>query len=155
VARPVGGLSASIAGSYTDTRIASGTTQYDIFGVTSPGNLGGESFPNVPKWQINGDISYEHGLSDSLVAFARISGHYASATNGGLGDYAILDMPSYVTIDLRGGVAHASDRWRISVFARNITNEFYLTGNLKTSDSIQRFTGMPRTFGVSLSIRVP
>jgi outer membrane receptor protein involved in Fe transport len=44
-------------------------------------------------------------------------------------------------------------RYRASLWARNITNEYYWTSVFAYGNSISRYLGNPRTFGIQLSYR--
>ena len=43
--------------------------------------------------------------------------------------------------------------WRVQVWGRNVTNEWYWTAADRVNDTILRYTGMPTTYGVTLSYR--
>ena len=60
---------------------------------------------------------------------------------------------SYALLDLRGGIEGPDAKWRISVFGRNVTNEYYWQTAVRRGDAVIRFTGMPVTYGVSASYR--
>ena len=56
-------------------------------------------------------------------------------------------------LDLRGGVELHDGRWRLEVWGRNVTNQFYLNGATHSSDYVLRYTGFPVTYGATLSCR--
>ena len=56
-------------------------------------------------------------------------------------------------MDLRGGVATADGRYRLSLFARNVCDEFYVTTVNQTTDTRYRSAGLPQVYGVTLSYR--
>ncbi len=76
-----------------------------------------------------------------------------SKTNGGLGEYAILKIDGYTLLDLRAGVDSADERWRLSVWGRNITDKYYWTNAYRIADVSARFAGMPTTYGATVSFR--
>jgi iron complex outermembrane receptor protein len=41
----------------------------------------------------------------------------------------------------------------VQVWGRNVTNEWYWTAADRVNDTILRYTGMPTTYGVTLSYR--
>ena len=63
----------------------------------------------------------------------------------------VLNIKSYTLIDLRAGVE--SGAWRFQLWGRNITNEYYWTGAAHVNDVLYRYTGMPATYGFTLSYR--
>ncbi|MEY4255725.1 MAG: hypothetical protein RLZZ141_952, partial [Pseudomonadota bacterium] len=53
---PLEGLSLTAGGSYTESEILDGFTNFDPNAILT--NFGGQAFPNTPKWQWVGDASY-------------------------------------------------------------------------------------------------
>jgi outer membrane receptor protein involved in Fe transport len=41
--------------------------------------------------------------------------------------------------------------WQAQIWGRNITDEYYWTQAQSTNDTLMRWTGMPRTYGISIS----
>lgn len=56
-------------------------------------------------------------------------------------------------LDARLGVESADGRRWLWAWGRNITDEHYWNQTQHVNDVLLRFTGMPRTYGVSLSVR--
>ncbi|MGE0115271.1 MAG: TonB-dependent receptor [Steroidobacteraceae bacterium] len=147
---PVRGLKLSVGGTYLKTYIDD-FTNFDPYGVQK--NFKGESFPNTPKWQAVADAQYTWSLSNSLNGFGGGGLTYHSRTNSALGEYEILGVNAYTLLDLRAGVASSSDKWRLTLWGRNVTNKYYWSNAYKIADITSRFTGMPATYGASISVR--
>lgn len=150
-ARPAQGLTFSIGASYVDSRIAAGTFAYTPFGDFA--NVGGEHFPGAPKWQVNADTAIERPINDRLKGIAGASLVYTGKTNSAFGDLPILAVPDYALIDARVGLASASDRWRATLFVRNLTNKTYFYSTQQTIDVLTRYYGQPRTYGVTFQVK--
>lgn len=150
VVRPVSGLTLNAGVTYVDSEIGN-FTNFDPYGAVR--NFQGEAFPNTPKWQWTAAADYEFAVSDGLKAFVGANASGRSATNGALGRNAILAIDGYTLIDLRAGIGADNDRWKLSVWGRNVTNKYYWTNAYKISDVSARFAGMPATYGASLSFR--
>ena len=150
IVRPVTGLTLNAGLTYVHTRIGN-FTNIDPFGVSR--NFRGEAFPNTPKWQGSVAADYEFPVSGSLNAFVGTNATFRSKTNGGLGENAILTIDGYTLVDLRAGVASADDRWRLSVWGRNIFDKYYWTNAYRIADVSARFAGKPATYGVTLAFR--
>ena len=60
-------------------------------------------------------------------------------------------MPAHTLVDLRAGVEH--DAWRFQLWGRNVTNTWYWNSALHVNDVLLRYTGMPATYGFTLSYR--
>jgi iron complex outermembrane receptor protein len=128
------------------------------------GNIGsfvGERFPFTPSLQGVMDAMYTFHVSDSLHAFVGTSLTARNSTSSTLisnvpavaTQEALLHIPGYSTIGLRAGVQSNDEAWRIELWGRNITNKFYIESALRSADDFVRFTGMPATFGVTLTYR--
>lgn len=150
ILRPAKGLTINVGGTYVDSKIGD-FTNYDPFGQLA--NFDGQAFPNTPKWQVAASADYEFPISVSLNAFLGGNLAYNSRTNGALGEYPILAIDSYALVDVRAGVASSDDRWRVSLWGRNIGNKYYWSNAYKIADVSARFAGQPATFGASLSWR--
>jgi iron complex outermembrane recepter protein len=150
ILRPVRGLTINGGLTYVDSRIDS-FTNIDPFGVTR--NFEGEAFPNTPKWQGSLAVDYEFPVSGSMNGFLGTNVTTRSSTNGGLGANAPLTIDGYTLVDLRAGFASADDRWKVSVWGRNVFDQYYWTNAYRIADVAARFAGKPATYGVSVSFR--
>ena len=64
-----------------------------------------------------------------------------------------FEIPGYTLIDARAGVGSADDRWRASIYGRNLTNKVYTTAISTFLDTLIRYRGKPSVYGVSLSYK--
>ncbi len=78
---------------------------------------------------------------------------YAANQNANLGDDPFYDLGERQIWNARVGVLSDDGRWTLTLWGRNITNEFYAVSVVRLADSISRFTGEPETYGVSASYR--
>ena len=150
VVRPVAGLTLNGAITYIDSSIGE-FTNFDSYGTVQ--DFKGEAFPNTPKWQWSLAADYTFALSQSLKAFVGSNLNGRSSTNGALGENATLAIASYTLLDLRAGIGSANDRWKLSIWGRNVTNKYYWTNAYKLADISARFAGRPATYGATLSFR--
>ena len=152
IARPIRGLTFNVGVTYSNTKIRGDFVNVNGLGVSQ--NFRDQSLPLTPRWQANIDGQYEFALSSGFDAFVGGNMNHQGKTNGALGGQAMLDIPAYTLFDARLGVKSPGDRWQAMLFARNLTNKYYATlVNLPGSDAVVRYTGMPRTYGVTLSYR--
>jgi iron complex outermembrane receptor protein len=150
--QPVRGLNFNLGGTYIDSKILGNFVNYNALGVLAP--LSGYAFPLTPKWQVVGDVQYEFPVSERMHAFIGGAMNYQGSTNGGLGGLALFYMPSYTLFDARIGVKSPDEKWRATFSVQNLTDKFYTTlVNLPLPDAVIRYTGRPRTWGISLSYR--
>lgn len=150
VVRPVAGLTFNGAVTYVDSEIGD-FTNFDPFGVVR--NFRGEAFPNTPKWQWSLGADYDFPVSNGLNGFLGVNLNGRSSANAALGSNAILAVDGYTLLDLRAGFGSADDRWKVTVWGRNVTDEYYWTNAYKIADTSARFAGMPATYGVTFSFR--
>lgn len=148
---PVSGLTLSGGGTYVDSRIGAGTLGFNGFGT--PTDLSGEAFPLTPKWQLTADAEYDRPVSDSLNAYIGGSMSYQSRAYSLLGQLELLKIDPYTLFDLRFGVHHPDDKWRIGGFVRNVTNKYYNLLRSPVADTAIIFAGQPRTYGITASVR--
>lgn len=148
--RPMRGLTLTAGATYINSRIGN-FTNFDPFGNLS--NFEGEAFPNTPKFQATASANYEFPLSERLNGFLGANLTARTRTNGALGENAILAIRGYTLVDLRAGIAARSDRWRLTIWGRNVGNVYYWTNAYKLADITARFAGQPATFGATISFR--
>ena len=149
---PLDGLYLQLTGSYTDSEVDEFTGQ-NAFGDIQ--TFDGSPFPFTPEVQANMLVNYEWSVSDKLDAFVGFDASYSDDINndfepstGSIDPDFVID--SYSLLNLRAGLASPDGKWRASVWSRNATDEFYVNSVRKYVDSVLQFTGMPRTYGVTL-----
>ena len=150
VLRPATGLTINAGLTYIDSKIGD-FTNFDPYGAVK--NFNGEAYPSTPKlqWVLAADYEFPVASNGKLFLGGNLSGR--SATNGALGNNAVLNIDSYALLDLRAGFGSADDRWKVTFWGRNVTNHYYWTNAYKIADVSARFAGMPATYGASLSFR--
>ena len=145
-------------------------------------DFAGEPFPNAPKWTSNVDVQYQWQVR-GMNAFVGAHYNYQSATKGffydrcaepagsidpvtkfpvtctktffaGIpGAYGDTDLtiPSRGLLDLWAGVEVG--HWRVYAFGRNVLDEYYWNQVQHVNDVLLRYTGMPVTYGLTVSYR--
>lgn len=127
--------------------------------VTPPGrppvnlygyNCAGAALPRAPKWQIRAGWNHEFPLANGAAIIADADAQYSSSYKLDLTKVAFLTQDPYVLLNAQLTYRSADERWTISAWMRNITNEAvyndarrYGTTNFAGAD-----IRPPRTFGV-------
>jgi iron complex outermembrane receptor protein len=168
---PVRGLTLNGSATYVKTKVLSHFLAYDPVGNLL--DYKGLPFPNTPLWTVTAAADYERPVSDGVKAFIGTNITYHSKTS------SLFQVPSmiaqaepnpvlhpgetfpadtfvvkaYNTIDARIGIASSDDKWRAWLWGKNIFNTHYWTTATTTLDSAYRLTGMPATYGASVSLR--
>lgn len=150
-AYPSSGLRLSVGGTYLDSEVTETFVNSTVLGATA--DFKGDAFPYTPKYQIVGDGEYRFGLNESLDAKLGANVNYRSSTSAGFGGDLLLRIDAYTLVDARVGIAANDDRWSASLFVNNLTDANYWNNVARLSDVVRRYAGMPRTFGIQLSVK--
>lgn len=160
-ARPIAGLVIGASGTYLKSKVskefsttADGSAIFNTAGFT--GDFKGTRLPFTPTFSGSADLQYEWRLGE-LMPFVGASITYQSGTNATFHNAVLradeFHIPGYETVDARLGIASSSNRWRISLFGRNILNKYYVTAKSVGLDTNFQTAGRPATYGISLTLR--
>lgn len=157
-ARPIEGLDLGLSGTYSDTRVLR-YQDYNDGGV--PLDYRGSPFPYTPKIQLVADAQYAFGLGANrkffLGAGARRNSRsrtiFVSPASPQPSD-SIYRIKAYTLLDLRAGLQDSEGDWRVSIWGRNITNQYYWTNVFNANDVKFRLPARPAEYGISFSIGV-
>ena len=149
--RPVRALTINAGATYIDSQVDKSLLTNDPFNNIV--DIRGEAFPNTPKWTASGDAQYDFPLTERLSGYMGASGRYRTESVAAFGSNPLFREPAYGTLDLRTGVQSGDGRWRVELWGRNVTDQFYLTNITHIVDTVAQTTGMPATYGVTLGWR--
>jgi iron complex outermembrane recepter protein len=156
--RPADGLRLGASATYLKTKVTSnysttpdGLNVYNAAGYT--GNFKGSALPYTPKFSANADVQYEFDVSASNKAFLGGTLLYQGSQNTTFHNALLpaddFDIKGYATLDLRAGLSGPDDRWKATIFGRNVTGKNYTTAVSTYLDTLLRYKGRPATFGIS------
>jgi outer membrane receptor protein involved in Fe transport len=159
--RPVRGLALNAAVTYLDSRVSGNFINYGPYVIsgTDTVNFKGEAFPFTPTWSLNYGARYDWPLNDKLGAYVSLDGSYQTQTSSAFGDTAAhaegpsLDNKAYGLLNLTVGVQSDDGHWREELWGKNVTNTYYWNSAFYEFDPVVRYTGMPATYGVTVSYR--
>ena len=159
-ARPTPGLTVSAAFTFLDASIDR-FSGINAVGVAAA--FDGTRVPYTPRYQAGVNADYDRPLNDRLAAFVGTSLNFRSDTIAiiggdissprvtgttnppfGIKDYAVLDM--------RAGIRTSDDRYRFTVWGKNVLSEYYWDNVVSAYDTVARYAQKPATYGVSLSV---
>ena len=149
---PTDALTVSFNGAYTDAELTQDTGE-------PVGGFDGDALPFVPEWSFGLSADYEWPVLGDSMAYVGTTLGYTGDRPGTFGDTnsnsSRLELGSYTTVDLRGGLE--TGRWAFELYVKNLTDELGET-SLDTANTIA--TGWaemgiirPMTIGVSASVR--
>ena len=169
-------MSLNVGATYLNSKVTKSFRNFSAYGT--PIDFKGQRFPYTPSWQVNADAQYDFPVSGSVNAFVGGNVTYTSDTVGFFGAEipynpadpqhmsvtgmrpvlpivsGALNIDGYALLDLRAGIRSPDDRWKFTVWGRNLTNKYYATNaSYIPPDATVRFTGMPVTYGGTLSFR--
>lgn len=170
---PIEGLFIHPAISYADSETKGEFLNFDSFAV-APHNsdlkdFSGQDFPTAPELTATLDIQYEWTVADSWIAFVGVNVNYQEETLAFFRDECknpAVQCTRIARTDLIGGddelvvdgrtltdvrVGVENENWRVFLWGRNITDEHYWNNELTQNDTFVRMTGMPRTYGLTVS----
>jgi outer membrane receptor protein involved in Fe transport len=175
--QPIEGLRLAPSVSYANSEIDGTFRNFDPYFNSalnaSTKDFSGQHFPNVPMWQVNFDAQYDIPIGEYL-AFVGLNVNYQSETNGFFVDECdegpsvsctddflqanpqnygdrTLEINARALLDLRAGIEKGN--WRFWFWGRNVTDKWYWNQAQHVNDVLLRYTGMPVTYGATLSYR--
>jgi len=100
-------------------------------------------------------VGYRNFLffNDRFDAVVGASANHQSKTNTELGQFVELRKKAYTLVDLRAGVESHDGDWRLMGWVRNAGDTVYWTSAARSIDVYNRYMGMPRTYGLTLTYR--
>lgn len=152
--QPVDGLFLSLATTYLETEVNE-LTAFTQDSRTEL-DLSGSEFPMTPELEVQALVNYEWMMSDNIEAFVGVDLSYQSSFQT---DYAsksapldpIYEIDSSQTWGARAGLRSTDEQWSLTLWGRNITDEFKASNTFKAADNIIRVSSMPATYGATLT----
>ncbi|WP_144097450.1 TonB-dependent receptor [Croceicoccus sediminis] len=151
-ATPIDGWTISGGVTYAKSKIRvvdPETESYDL--LNNQVDITGNRFNFAPDWSGVADTQYRFGASDELDGFFGGTVRFSSKSYSDLANSSLSTIPAYAVFDVRAGI-ESTKGWNLSVWSRNVTNKLYLSNIVTTGDAVVRYTGMPRTVGVSFGV---
>jgi len=145
---PSEGLTLGFSGIWTEATI---DKYVGINELGAEEDFAGSDFSYSPEWQFTGIVNYEWFIGNGLVASVGADVSYNSETSSDFGGEPAFDIDSYTLFNARAAVSSEEGDWKVMVWSKNLTDEYYWTAVRKSSDVLSRHAGMPRTYGVTVS----
>ena len=156
----IDGIELAAQASVTDNLGVSGWVTYYDHGLNGDapeiGGFDGDAFPGVPNLQWNLAFDYAIAVPTGELTL-RGNAYYKDEiqtrlnSEGSFNDNEVLD--SYTLFNLSAD--YRLDQWRASLFADNLSNEYYYVGGRSAKRYGERgqfhYVGLPRTLGMSLT----
>ena len=144
-------MTTSVAATYLDAKIDR-YTGINAAGVTT--NFAGTPLSFAPKFQLAASADYKIPVDDQFfISFGASVTHNSSALTTVGGDSTAY-INSYTLLDLRAAIGTQDGQWKLMVWGKNVTNQYYWTNAASVNDVDVRWAGRPDTFGATLSYRL-
>jgi iron complex outermembrane receptor protein len=148
---PIDGLFISLASNFLQTEVKKGST------LDREGNevdLAGNDFNFAPEIEVTLIADYTWPLTNSLDIGVGGDISYSSETNAVITGEELFTIDAYTVANARVHLGSVDGDWKATIWARNITDEVYTSGMFETgADTIARYVGMTRTWGISLDYK--
>lgn len=122
----------------------------------SVGPINGNKLPFSPEWTLALGAEYKVGLSDLGSLTPRVDYRYQARTYFTAFNLPFEQQAGYGLLGVRLTFADRTDRYSLSVYAQNLTDEKYYTfgQNALTSQGVAyTYLGRPREFGVTAGVK--
>jgi outer membrane receptor protein involved in Fe transport len=157
LAVPADYLTVGINATYIDATID------EFTGISASGvvaDFGDTDMPFTPEFSMGANADLVVPMNSGFNFIAGASVYYTSSTYSIIGgktnpplaqpqDKELFKIDSYTLMDMYAGVE--SENWRITAWAKNLTDEYYWSNVVPAFDTLIRYAGMTRTYGVRVS----
>ncbi|MGD8356918.1 MAG: TonB-dependent receptor, partial [Lysobacterales bacterium] len=142
-AQPTDNLNLALGAGYLDAKITD-----PFIAEVQPGGRPAMS----PKWNFNGHAQYNFFNTDNAYWFVQGSFNFQDKVYFDIYETPFLLEDSYWLFNASVGVAARDERWRATLWGRNLADTDYRIGGFTggVAGPVQIF-GAPRTYGVSFS----
>lgn len=118
-----------------------------------PVNFAGAELPYSPEFTASGSLVADVPVSVALGLLGAVNFSYQSESSAVLGREPGFDIEPFTLVGLTVGVHDADRRWALEAFVNNVFDVYYFTSAQRGNETLLRYAGMPRTFGVRGTIK--
>lgn len=154
---PVTGLRFDLSGGWVHSRILDHLPYFQGFANQAPiaGDAYGNRTATSPEFTFNGAVNYTTELGNGLKLDTNFNANWRSSQFLDMTNVAAVKEPGYWLANASVGIGASDDRWKVTAFARNLTNTTFRTyvNNLVPFGWLLNQYGPPRTYGVRLNVK--
>ncbi|MBZ6379655.1 TonB-dependent receptor [Pacificimonas flava] len=141
-------LTISAAATYLQTEIEA----YDgINAAGQPETYDGSEFPYSPEFSGSLTVNYDAPVSSSLGMRITANGRYQTEVFTTLENEYPYTIDDYAIVNASAALYGLDTGWEVSVWGRNLTDTYYWSAVASNANTVVRFPGRTRTFGLSVS----
>ena len=152
---PIEGLTFEGGVVYNDARYA-GNFRFACGPSATPGvgncaannthSLDGTPAIGSPLWKVVTSVTYERNLGDGYRLTTRLAYNWRTAIQETLLDDPLTKQPAYGILDLSAGIGSPEKHWQVTLFVKNLTNQFYWADIGSASTIGNAYGFLPRDF---------
>lgn len=147
--RPVRDLTLIASATWLHTEVE-GYTGINVAG--QPQNFDGRPFLYSPKFQGGLTALFDHDLENGLKLRAALNGRWQGKSSADLEGNPLFAIDGYGLLNASVGVSDPAKGWALSLWGRNLTDEYYWSAVSSNANVVVRFPGKPTTYGASLTV---
>ncbi|MCC6850738.1 MAG: TonB-dependent receptor [Rubrivivax sp.] len=119
----------------------------------------GQRLANTPRWTLSAYGEYERPLTAGLTGYAAANWSWRDRVNFAMNSNPNTELAGYGIFGGSVGVGSVDDRWRVSLYVRNLFNKHYPTVIFETPFDSGGYSQFPslegfRTVGFTLNVRL-
>jgi iron complex outermembrane receptor protein len=147
--RPLRDLTLIASATWLHTEVENYT---GINAAGQPQDFDGQPFLYSPKFQGGLTALFDHDLANGLKLQAALNGRWQDKSSADLEGNPLFAIDGYGLVNGSVGVSDPAKGWALSLWGRNLTDEYYWSAVSSNANVVVRFPGKPRTYGASLSV---
>jgi outer membrane receptor protein involved in Fe transport len=113
----------------------------------------GRPFLYSPKFQGGLTALFDHDLECGLKLQAALNGRWQGKSSADLEGNPLFAIDGYGLLNASVGVSDPAKGWELSLWGRNLTDEYYWSAVSSNANVVVRFPGKPTTYGASLTVK--
>lgn len=116
-------------------------------------NFDGARFIYSPEWTLSGTAFFDKPVNDTLNITANANVRYQSRQTTIFEINPLYDIKPYTVANASLGLKAPDDSWALSIWGRNLFDEYYWNAVASNANIVVRFPGQVRTFGATAAFR--
>lgn len=111
-------------------------------------DLSGLELAQTAEWQHNGLITYQWPVAGGLLARVSADFTYSDDYQAAIDNNPLFFIDDYFTWGARAGIGAIDDRWQLTLWGRNLSDEYYYTSATFSNDTYIRTGARGVTYGI-------
>lgn len=147
--QPLDGFTINVAALWLQTEVE------DYLGTNAAGqpqDYSGAEFIYSPEFQGSLSFVYNRPINDRLSLQMTLNGRYQTESNTIFEDIDLYKIPAYGTVNAGIGLGGADNKWSLSLWGRNIFDEYSWSAIASNANLVVRFPNPPLAYGATFTV---